>query len=176
MSKRYPSLKPIPRLWLLSDARNDAVLEKVLKRFPKGSGFVFRHYHLNEAERFARYRKLRALCRMRGVCVVLSGTDNEARRWGADAAYGAKASVATVHSLRELRQASGAKAVLLSPVHATRSHPGGKSLGSVRFLMLARAARVPVIALGGMSAKRARALPMGRLVHGWAAIDGLSGR
>lgn len=174
MSKRYPSLNPIPPLWLLSDARNDAVLEAVLKRLSKGSGFIFRHYHLNEAERFARYQRLRRLCRMRGIWVVLSGTEAQARRWRADAAYGEGAAIATAHSLRELRKAHAAQAVLLSPVHATRSHPGAKSLGAVRFLMLAKAARVPVIALGGMTARRARALPMGRGIHGWAAIDGLS--
>jgi thiamine-phosphate pyrophosphorylase len=64
----------------------------------------------------------------------------------------------------------GADAALLSPVFATRSHPGGATLGPVRFRLLARQAALPVIALGGMDARRARALRWRR----WAAIDGLS--
>jgi thiamine-phosphate pyrophosphorylase len=40
----------------------------------------------------------------------------------------------------------------------------------VRFRLLARQAGLPVIALGGMSAPRARALGW----RCWAAIDGLS--
>jgi hypothetical protein len=34
-----------PRLWLLSDERNDAVLERPCAACPRGSGFVYRHYH-----------------------------------------------------------------------------------------------------------------------------------
>ena len=187
MSKRHPSLHPhpclhrhhclhpLPRIWLLSDARNDAVLEHVLARLPKGSGFVFRHYHLPPDERRARFNVLRRLCARRGIRVVLAGSAQQAHRWGADASYGAGETLGTAHSLRELRQLRRAAAVLLSPVHATRSHPGAPSLGEVRFLLLAKASPVPVIALGGMTGRRAaRLLRKGGKVHGWAAIDGLS--
>ena len=51
-----------------------------------------------------------------------------------------------------------ADAVLLSPVFATRSHPGGRALGPLRFLMLARQSPLPVIALGGMTRQRAARL------------------
>lgn len=63
---------------------------------------------------------------------------------------------------------AGADLILLSPVFATRSHPGAPVLGPVRFGLLARQARTPIVALGGMTAKRARALPD---AYGWAAID-----
>ena len=78
----------------------------------------------------------------------------------------------TAHSLRELGAAGRARAsaVLLSPVFATRSHPDGRVLGPVRFRLLAGRSAVPVIALGGMTARRARALG----ASGWAAIDGLA--
>jgi thiamine-phosphate pyrophosphorylase len=77
----------------------------------------------------------------------------------------------TANSLRKIAQAHRARAdaILLSPVHATRSHPGGKALGPVRFRLLARRALVPVIALGGMNRHRARALRWKK----WAAIDGI---
>lgn len=171
VSKRYPSVtSPLPRLWLLSDARNDAALERTLRRLPQGSGFVYRHYHLPPAERRVRFRALARLCRARGIVLALAGTAREARRWGADMAYGFGEALGTAHGLRELRKTSDARAVMLSPVHATRSHPGAKVLGPVRFLLLAKASPVPVIALGGMTKRRALALS----VYGWAAIDGLS--
>ncbi|WP_310533643.1 thiamine phosphate synthase [Novosphingobium sp.] len=176
VSKRYPS---VPRLWLISDARNDGALEAALRRLPRGSGLVFRHYHLAEPERRARFRQVQRLARLRGHSVVLAGTMRQARRWGADGAYGsarqlakgtAGLRLATVHSLRELRRAARADAVLLSPVFATRSHPGAGALGPLRFLLMAQKSRIPVLALGGMTPRRAARMPL----HGWAAIDGLS--
>ena len=43
-------------------------------------------------------------------------------------------------------------------------------------LVLVMALSLPVIALGGMTAKRFRSLPILRSlkIHGWAAIDGLA--
>ncbi|MCZ8018708.1 thiamine phosphate synthase [Novosphingobium sp.] len=164
-----PRKKPLPHIWLLSDARNDAALERAIKRLPRGSGFVFRHYHLPEGARRARFDRLARLARARGIAVVLAGSAAQARRWGADGSYGphGDATLATAHSLRELRRACRAAAVLLSPVFPTRSHPGGKALGPLRFRLLAAHAPVPVIALGGMNARTARRLRWPR----WAGID-----
>lgn len=169
----------LPRLWLLTDQRNDAVLEATLARMPRGSGLVFRHYHLAEAERRARFRQLARLARARGMVVILSGDPRTARKWGADGVYGSLRRapgllrLATAHNLREIVAANraGADGVLLSPVFATRSHPGAQTLGSVGFRLLARHAAMPVIALGGMDHKRAGALGWPR----WAGIDGFSG-
>lgn len=172
---------PVSAVWLISDARNDAVLEQVLRRLPRGSGLVYRHYHLGDPERRARFAVLARAARRRGHCVVLSATAREARRWGADGAYGSPARLArgpatlrlaTVHSLRELAAAHRARAdaVLLSPVFPTRSHPGARMLGPLRFRLLAARALVPVIALGGMTARRARHAGAAR----WAAIQGLA--
>lgn len=175
MSKRHPS---VPHIWLISDARYDAVLEAALKRLPRGSGLVFRHYHLSPVERRARFGKLRRIARRHGHLAFLSADPRTARAWRADGAYGAARTLArgpalprlaTAHSLREMRDARRADALVLSPVFATRSHPGAPPLGPLRFRLLARQARVPVIALGGMTARRAAALRTA-----WAAIDGLS--
>jgi thiamine-phosphate pyrophosphorylase len=77
----------------------------------------------------------------------------------------------TAHSLAEIAMARRARAdaIVLSPVFATRSHPGARPLGPLRFRLLAARAGVPVIALGGMTAARARRVGA---TH-WAAIDGL---
>jgi thiamine-phosphate pyrophosphorylase len=76
----------------------------------------------------------------------------------------------TAHSLREIAAARRARAdaIVLSPVFATRSHPGARTLGPLRLRLLAARAGLPVIALGGMNAARAR-----RIGCRWAAIDGL---
>jgi thiamine-phosphate pyrophosphorylase len=60
--------------------------------------------------------------------------------------------------------------VLLSPVFATRSHPKAHPLTPVRARFIARAALVPVLALGGVTARNATLLSG---FSGIAAIDGL---
>ena len=176
MPQRQPAL---PLLWLISDARNDAVLEASLARLPRGSGFIFRHYHLEPQARRVRFAALKRIARRHGHMVVLAGRAAEARRWGADGAYGSPVALArgpalprlvSVHGLREIGQARRGTAILLSPVFATASHPGARPLGVQRFRALAGWAQAPVIALGGMNLRRARQLKWGS----WAAIDGLS--
>lgn len=167
--------QPIARVWLLSDARNDAVLESVIARLPRGSGVVFRHYHLPDAERRRRFEVLRRLCRARDHALILAGSPALARAWRANGSYGAPCAgrtIATAHDLAEIGRANrlGARAVMLSPVFPTRSHPGAATLGAVRFWLLAPRAGMVVIALGGMSPRTARWLGAPR----WAAIDGLT--
>lgn len=181
-SRRVRRANTLPALWLVSDARNDRVLERALARLPRGAGLIYRHYHLGRRQRRVRFVALQRRARARALVVVLAGSAAEARAWGADGAYGSPRALgarrvgtirlATAHSLAELALAGrcGADAALLSPVFPTASHPGGKVLGPVRFGLLARRAPAPVIALGGMDARRARALGWPR----WAAIDGLS--
>ena len=156
-----PARQPLPSIWLVSDARNDAGIEAALRRLPRGAGLVFRHYHLSPAARAARLAQLARLCRRFGHRLEIAGEG-----------YGPPAPrrrLATAHSLREIGRANRmrAEAVVLSPVFPTRSHPGAKELGPVRFRLLAARALAPVIALGGMSAARARRLRWPR----WAAID-----
>ncbi len=83
-----------------------------------------------------------------------------------------QARLALAHSAHELAQArrSQVDAVIISPVFPTQTHPGEPALGRIKFLVMARSANKPVIALGGMTLKRARGLPG----YGWAAIDGLT--
>ena len=160
-------LKPFPAVWLVSDARNDAALEDALARLPRGSGFIFRHFHLPPAQRRARFLALRRIARGRDHVVVLGGSRAAARLWGADLAYGPGGDLVPVHSLRELARARKPAALLLSPAFATRSHPGAAPLGPLRFRLLAARAQAPVIALGGMNPRTARRLNWPR----WAAID-----
>lgn len=170
--------QPLPLLWLLSDARNDARLEAALERLPRRSGFVFRHYHLGEAARLARFRALAELAKRHGHVVIVARAD--ARFEGADGTYGPPDRsarppglfLATAHNADEIEAAERANAdgIFLSPVFPTRSHPDGATLGAVGFNLLAQHTSLPVIALGGMTAERALELGWPR----WGGIDGLS--
>ena len=177
MSARQSSL---PLIWLLSDARNDAGLERALTALPPGSGFVFRHYHLPPAERAERFGALARIAKQGGHTVVLAGAVHLAREWGADGVYGKPAEIAagdglihlaTAHDAEEMTAAAGmgADGVFLSPVFPTASHPGAPTLGIHGFNVLAQTTSIPVIALGGMTAERAAELNWPR----WGAIDGL---
>ena len=179
---RVPTNQTFPLLWLVSDARNDAVLEDALARLPRGSGFIYRHYHLPPPERIARYWRAERIARARDHTVILADSAQTAREWGADGIYGAPLSLvprragmlmlATAHNMAEIAAANRAQAdaVLLSPAFATASHPGVAALGPRRFRAMARYAQMPVIALGGMTQRHADRLQWPR----WAAIDGLS--
>ena len=171
----------LPSLWLLSDARNDAGLERALGDLPEGSAFIYRHYHLDPRSRRKRFDALLPRAAARGHLVFLSGSDDEAQAWGALGSYGPPEAVgephrllriATVHDADEIDHANhaGVDAALLSPVFATQTHPTAGPLGPERFHALAALAEMPVIALGGMDAARAKELGWTR----WAAIDGLS--
>jgi thiamine-phosphate pyrophosphorylase len=171
----------LPDVWLLSDARNDGRLESAIAALPPGSGFVYRHYHLDPATRRRRFETLRPLLSLGGHLAVLSGNEDEADAWGLVGIYGhadllgSRADllrIAPVHDAAEIDHANAfaADAVMLSPVYRTRSHPHVRPLGPERFHALATLAEMPVIALGGMTASRAKELGWTR----WAAVDGLS--
>lgn len=169
----------LPRLWMMTDERQGEDLWPALERLPRGAGVVFRHYGLPSAARRAAFRRVRAIAERKRLILLLAGPANIAVAWGADGFHGHGPAGPShglrsfsVHDLPELRAAerAGADLVFLSPAFATRSHPGGRPLGPLRFAMLARQSRIPVIALGGMSADKARRLA-GCCLYGWAGID-----
>lgn len=82
---------------------------------------------------------------------------------------------AAAHSERAVVAAAraGVDAVLISPVFATASHPGAKTLGVVRFARLARLAAekgLRVYALGGVTPGLVRRLA-GTGTYGMAGIS-----
>ena len=161
--------QPLPRLWLMTDERQGEALWTALERLPRGAGIVFRHYRLRATERRILFERVRRIARARGLVLLVAGHPLP----GGDGTHGRPGRgirSASVHNLRELRAAehAGADLVFLSPVHPTRSHPGARVLGPHRFALIAHQAKVPVIALGGMDAEKARSLG-GAYV--WAGID-----
>jgi thiamine-phosphate pyrophosphorylase len=162
---------PIPRLWLMTDPRMGDELWAALERLPRGAGVVFRHYEWPDDERRVLLRAVAKVARRRRL--ILLATDGLARVDGSHNRRAARGLCSrSAHDRRDIVAAErgGADLVFVSPVFATRSHPGARALGVVRFGLMIRGARIPIIALGGMTARRARRLA-GLGVHGWAGID-----
>jgi thiamine-phosphate pyrophosphorylase len=166
----------LPKIWLMTDPRLGDGLLAAVRKLPFGSGVVFRHYDLAEPQRYALFRQIARLCRLRGHQLLLAGKGGD---WAADGVHGQPRRYPPqilsmpVHNIAEIRHAKriGADLVFLSPLLPTRSHPGGKALGMARFSTLARLA-VPmrVIALGGVTQNRAHTITA-RTAYGWAGID-----
>lgn len=164
----------LPRIWLVTDERQGENLLPAVARLPDQAGILFRHYGLAGRERRALFDAVRAGSGERTL--LLAGPAALAEEWGADGWHGwgegAGLRSASVHDLAEIRraEAAGADLLFLAPVYPTRSHPGAATLGVDRFGELAAAARLPVIALGGVTPSNAPEL-LERGAYGWAAVD-----
>lgn len=169
----------------MTDERiTQADLMRGISRLPRGSAVVVRHYSLALEARRTLFDSVKKAARRRGCRVLLAGDPALAKHWGADGHHGRMGRPpmagrrwlhsAPVHDHAQLMEAGhhGADAVLISPLFATRSHPGAPALGAARFATLARQSRVPVIALGGVHPRHGRLVRMLGAV-GFAAIDGL---
>ncbi len=182
MRKRHspPVSARLPRLWLMTDERMGDGLLPAIHALPKGSGIIFRHYSLERHTRRALFDSVRILARRNRHLLLLAGNERgwrEAGRHGRTQHQKSAIQSAPIHSKREriAAERAGADLLFVSPVFATRSHPGARGLGRVRFGLMIRGTKCRIIALGGMNAKRARGLQdFG--IYGWAAISSLSGR
>ncbi|MFS2108192.1 thiamine phosphate synthase [Sphingomonas sp. Sphisp140] len=156
----------------MTDERMGDGLWDALARLPRGSGVVFRHYGLPPAERRALFARVLRAAKRRRLVVVRAGSEPMRGESGVHGRRGRGLKTAPAHDRGEAVAAirAGADALFVSPVFPTRSHPGARALGRLRFGQLVRGLDVPVIALGGMDARRAKSLrPFA--IHGWAAID-----
>ena len=182
-ARHRKSPHPLPRLWLMTDERvAEAEMLAAVARLPRGAGIIFRHYSHSAEKRRVLFEQVRQLARRKRLVLLLAGDARTAQAWRADGWHGRRTvrqmrpmlHSAPAHDIPEMRKAerAGAALLFLSPVFATRSHPGERILGRVRFGLLARQAQRAVIALGGMNAQRARSLPH---AHGWAGIDAFGG-
>jgi thiamine-phosphate pyrophosphorylase len=186
MPRRQRLSPTVPSLWLLSDERvATASLLRAAARLPRGSGIILRHYATPAAERKRLFGTLRRIADRRGLILLLAGDPGSARAWAADGFHGWQDQhplpniirSAPVHDISQLRRAErqGAHLVFISPLFATRSHPGKRPLGPARFAAIARLAHVPVMALGGVGPRHARLIRMIG-ASGYGAIDSLIDR
>ena len=167
MKKRYT---PLPRLWLMTDLRMGERLIPAIKALPGGAGVIFRHYGMERKARQALLRDVGRIAKARRLMLIVAGKGGKHGRFRG-------AITAPVHSVRERIEAerAGVKLLFVSPVFSTSSHIDAKPLGRVRFGLLIRQSKCPVIALGGMSARRARSLRAFG-IYGWAGIDAFTRR
>lgn len=178
MKHRHPRLCP-PRLWMFTDPRGGDPVAAI-EQLPRGSGVVFRHYHLPPRQRRALFGRVRQAVRRRRGVLLLAGPPKLAAAWGADGAYDRSARrsqgvrAVGVHNDAEAALARRVRAdfVFVSPVFPTRSHAGARTLGPVRLGLLLRHIDAAAYALGGMDARRWRRLKALKLA-GYGAIDAL---
>ena len=165
-----------PRIWLMTDERMGDRLWEAVDRLPEGAGIVFRHYSLPADRRDELATRMAETAQKRRLTLAIAGDVGLAKRAGAQLVHNPAADATglawsrSVHTLEEAEAAKGAVLVFVSPVCATRSHPGQKSLSPELAAKIARAASAPAIALGGVDARKFAQLEREGF-YGWAGID-----
>ena len=174
----------LPPLVLMTD--DERLIDPIAaaRALPRGSMVIVRARQPAHRKRLA--GAMMTIARERGLFVLIAGDAELALKVGADGVHLPEARLGeasslraryrlivtgAAHSLSALRKTAWLDAAILSPVFATASHPGRSSLTPVRAAFIARAARLPVYALGGVTSANA-----GRLsgFSGIAAIGALA--
>jgi thiamine-phosphate pyrophosphorylase len=169
---------PWPREWLMTDERLGDRLWAAIDGLSEGAGVVFRHHLTGLAERTTMMHRVAGACRKRGLVLAVAGDVDLARAAGAALAHNPVGDPAelpvsrSAHSAEEAKAAcdAGASLLFLSPIHATRSHPGREPLPRDSARRIVAACPIPVIALGGMDRARFEELRHDGF-YGWAGID-----
>lgn len=172
MKRRQPVPVPVPVRWLMTDERLGAGLWAALERLPRGGGVVFRHYDTPEHERRVLFERIRRVARRRGLVLVRAGAVAMRGECGVHARRGRGLVTWPAHDRAEAVRGfrRGAQVLFVSPIFATRSHPGAAARGPLRAAMFARGLNVTAIAMGGMNERRFRCVrSLG--FAGYAAID-----
>lgn len=172
----------IPALYFFTDPVRTPDPAAIARRLPRDAAIVFRHFGAENRVRTA--RELSAIARGRWLRLLIAADPALAARVGADGVHwpeqrlpkrrdhAARLVTASAHSAEGIAaaRAFGADACVLAPVFETRSTSGNPPLGLFHASQMARAANMPIIALGGIHGRNARKLA-GRGFAGLAAID-----
>lgn len=175
----------LPRLFVLTDPDRMPDPVAVAARLPRGAGLIYRHF--GAGDRVARALALREATLARGATLLIAADPPLARAVAADGVHWPERMVGTAtawsmsrrhwivtaaaHSLGAIRCAErrGMDAVLASPVFPSRSRSAGPPMGAMRFAHLCAQARLPVIALGGITQDTAPRIA--RFCHGVAVVE-----
>jgi len=189
LNRSAGAIPPLPGVLLLTDEKRLPDPLPAAAALPPGSAVVLRHY--DAPGRAALATMLQRLCAARRLRLLVANDWRLAAAVGAAGVHLAEGLLprapvsrlrargwlvtAAAHGVPALWRAAraGASAALLSPVFATASHPGARSLGALRFAATVQQAPLPVYALGGIDAGNVRALQESGAV-GVAAIAGLT--
>lgn len=174
----------IPALYFFTDPERTPDPVGAAKRLPRGTAVVYRHFGAANRARVA--RELAALCRSRGLYLLIGADAELAEACGADGVHwpqrliptargaGFRLVTAAARDAAAVSRANAARldACVLSPIFPSRSASARNELGLFRASQIARASGIPVIALGGVNASNATRL-IGRGFAGVAAVDAL---
>lgn len=159
-------------------------------RLPSGCGVVFRAF--GAADATEQGRALARICRRRRLVLLVGADPALAARLNADGVHLPQRLAGRAGLVRALRarflvtaaahdlpaalraRRAGVDALVISPVFASNSPSAGRPMGALALARLARAARIPVYALGGVRVGTARALRLTGVV-GLAAVEALAG-
>ncbi|WP_082464024.1 thiamine phosphate synthase [Sphingomonas sp. Leaf17] len=162
----------------MTDERMGDALWPALRALPPGSGVVFRHYATPSFARRALFVRVRRIARARRLVLVAArsvglGRCDGVHGHGRERGPGIRTWPAHRRAEALAGVRAGADALFVSPVFATRSHPGAAALRLGQAVRIGRGLGRPVIALGGMTAMRFRRIRRYGF-DGWAAIDGVT--
>jgi thiamine-phosphate pyrophosphorylase len=182
--------KGLPRLLVFTDPARTPDVEAVARALPAGAALVHRSFGAADAEAVA--RRLKPILHARGAKLLVGADWRLAAAVGADGVHlperlASRAGAlrrahpgwivtAAAHSLAAARAAraagrAGADAAVVSAVFPSRSPSAGSPIGHLRLAAMARAAGVPVYALGGVNDRTAARLKDAGLA-GLAAVEG----
>lgn len=181
---------PLPCLMLVTDRSlcggPDGLVEAVRETVEGGANAVqLREKDMPDGELLPLARRLREVTRGRAVFLV-NGSLQVARDAGAEGIHLPEDAPTverprdsflvgrSVHSLGAARsaEAEGADYLIAGPVYETRSHPGAPPAGVSLVREIAAVVRVPVLAIGGVTADRAGEV-VGAGASGVAVISAL---
>ncbi|MGE3248702.1 MAG: thiamine phosphate synthase [Hyphomonadaceae bacterium] len=183
---REAGAKGLPPLLFLIDRERTPDPLGAAARLPRGAGVIYRHF--GAADRLAAGRALARLCRRRGLTLLIGGDAALARALAADGVHLPERLVALARSLPThwlvtaaahsrgalaRAKAAGVDAALLSLIFPSNSPSAARALGPLKAGRLAKAAGLPVYALGGVNARTGARL-IGRGFAGVAAVEALA--
>ncbi|MBT4889223.1 MAG: hypothetical protein HON65_06685 [Rhodospirillales bacterium] len=166
---KYRQDPRLPDFFLMSDDERLPDSTQTIINMPPGSAIVLRHRDPAIRQKLA--FSLSPLCKNRRVALLIAGDIALARNCRADGVHFSQNSIArkdhktqsaihqnwivtaAAHCRKSALQAheAGIDAIFLSPVFATKSHPGVKSLGPLGFQAISQVVPTPIYGLGGMN-------------------------
>jgi thiamine-phosphate pyrophosphorylase len=189
LGRRCRHGKALPSLWLITEPGRTPDALAAVARLPRGSGVIYRAFGAADALNTA--QALLRICRSKGLTLLVGADEALAAAAGADGVHLPERMVGrarrirarhprwivtgAAHGSRALKAAERARldAALVSVVFPSRSPSAGAAMGPARLTLRLRGARIPVIALGGVTDETApRLIATG--VCGLAAVEGLS--
>ena len=187
LSRLRGGRKRLPPLLFFTDPKRTPDVAAVAATLPREAAVVLRTFGAADAQ--AQGAAL-AAARRRGILLLVGADAGLAARLGADGVHLPERMAGCARALKRRRplwivtvaahsrsavekaRRSGADAAILSLVFPSSSPSAGRPIGPLRFAAIARRARLPVYALGGVKAGTARLL-LRSGAAGLAAIDGL---